>query len=159
MRGLRWIELLANTQSALCTGLPSSLRSVILVTRNACAPIMQRAPDLSGTYILESCCLYCLPPRKRDEIPIYHFKTVGNVWSDRRNHCRALAAYRHHLVRRYAHLNPSHLHDEIEKVAAFGKAVGQQAPKTELETWNSVTGEPVGEEPFVEKSAEFRFQR
>lgn len=54
------------------------------------------------------------------------------------------------LVRRYAHLSPSHLQDEIEKVAAFGKPVGQQGSKTEPKTGHAKPGEPVGEELSLE---------
>ena len=48
------------------------------------------------------------------------------------------------LVRRYAHLSPSHLQNEIEKVSVFVKVADQ--PTTE----HSEPGEPVGEEEPVE---------
>ena len=44
------------------------------------------------------------------------------------------------LVRRYAHLSPSHLQDEIEKVSAFGK-VGEQATAKKEEPVEVPTGE------------------
>jgi integrase len=49
------------------------------------------------------------------------------------------------LVRRYAHLSPSHLQNEIEKVSAFGKLAGRNEPIGEY----SKPREPVGEEEPV----------
>jgi len=49
------------------------------------------------------------------------------------------------LVRRYAHLSPSHLQHEIEKVSAFGKLAGRNEPIGEY----SKPGEPGGEEEPV----------
>lgn len=37
------------------------------------------------------------------------------------------------LVRRYAHLSPSHLQNELEKVAAFGKVTEQQPERTDAQ--------------------------
>lgn len=54
------------------------------------------------------------------------------------------------LVRRYAHLSPSHLQDEIEKVSAFGKVADQQTGRNEPTAEQSEPGEPVGEEEPVE---------
>ena len=54
------------------------------------------------------------------------------------------------LVRRYAHLSPSHLQNEVEKVAAFGKVVEQQSGRKEPIAEYSEPGEPVGEEEPVE---------
>ena len=50
------------------------------------------------------------------------------------------------LVRRYAHLSPSHLRDEIEKVSAFGKVADQQTERNEPTAKHSEPSEPVGEE-------------
>ena len=49
-------------------------------------------------------------------------------------------------VRRYAHLSPSHLQEEIEKVAAFGKPTDQQTTQHEPPAEHSIHREPVGEE-------------
>ena len=38
------------------------------------------------------------------------------------------------LVRRYAHLSPSHLQDEIEKVSTFGKVATELTMKNETPT-------------------------
>jgi integrase len=46
------------------------------------------------------------------------------------------------LVRRYAHLSPSHLHSAVETVAAYGKAT----PKTESISSGTVTGTGTSEE-------------
>ena len=54
------------------------------------------------------------------------------------------------LVRRYAHLSPSHLQNEVEKVAAFGKVTVQQTGRSEPTAEHSESGEPVGEEEPVE---------
>ena len=54
------------------------------------------------------------------------------------------------LVRRYAHLSPSHLQNEVEKVAAFGKVVALQIGKKDPATERSETGESVGGEEPVE---------
>ena len=48
------------------------------------------------------------------------------------------------LVRRYAHLSPSHLQNEVEKVAAFGKVAEQQRGRKEPIAEYSEPGEPVG---------------
>lgn len=49
------------------------------------------------------------------------------------------------LVRRYAHLSPSHLQEEIEKVAAFGKPTNQQTTQHESPVELSIHREMVGE--------------
>jgi len=54
------------------------------------------------------------------------------------------------LVRRYAHLSPSHLQNEVEKVAAFGKVADRQTGRNEPTAEQSEAGEPVGEEEPVE---------
>jgi integrase len=54
------------------------------------------------------------------------------------------------LVRRYAHLSPSHLQHEIEKVSAFGKIVDQQTGRTAPNGEPSEAGAPVGEGEPVE---------
>jgi integrase len=54
------------------------------------------------------------------------------------------------LVRRYAHLSPSHLQNEVEKVAAFGKVADQQKGRKELTADLSEPGEPVGDAQPVE---------
>jgi len=54
------------------------------------------------------------------------------------------------LVRRYAHLSPSHLQDEIEKISAFGKVADQQAGRSEPRAAQSEPRESVGEEEPVE---------
>ena len=53
-------------------------------------------------------------------------------------------------MRRYAHLSPSHLQNEVEKVAAFGKVAEQQRGRKEPIAEYSEPGEPVGEEEPVE---------
>lgn len=37
------------------------------------------------------------------------------------------------MVRRYAHLSPSHLQAEVEKVAAFGKELKVEEPKAKAD--------------------------
>ena len=54
------------------------------------------------------------------------------------------------LVRRYAHLSPSHLQNEVEKVAAFGKVADRQTGRNEPTAEQSEAGEPVGEEEPIE---------
>ncbi len=54
------------------------------------------------------------------------------------------------LVRRYAHLSPSHLQNEVEKVAAFGKVADRQTGRNEPTAEHSEVGKPVGEEEPVE---------
>jgi len=54
------------------------------------------------------------------------------------------------LVRRYAHLSLSHLQNEVEKVAAFGRVPGQQTARNEPIADHSEPSEPVGEEEPVE---------
>ena len=57
------------------------------------------------------------------------------------------------MVRRYAHLSPAHLQNEVEKVAAFGKVASQHAGRTEPTAEHSEPGESVGEEEPVESSS------
>ncbi|MCC2642871.1 MAG: integrase, partial [Nitrospira sp.] len=49
------------------------------------------------------------------------------------------------LVRRYAHLSPSHLQDEVEKVAAFGRVISREV-QNQLPTISvpTVTGTVTG---------------
>jgi len=54
------------------------------------------------------------------------------------------------LVRRYAHLSPSHLQDEIEKVLAFGKVGEQSTAKEERSAEGAKPTEVVGEQPSAE---------
>jgi integrase len=50
------------------------------------------------------------------------------------------------LVRRYAHLSPSHLQDEIEKVAAFGRMAVQPIEQSEPRAEDGEAGERGGEQ-------------
>ena len=54
------------------------------------------------------------------------------------------------LVRRYAHLSPSHLQNEVEKVSAFGKVADRQVGRNEPTAEHLEIGKPVGEEEPVE---------
>ena len=54
------------------------------------------------------------------------------------------------LVRRYAHLSPSHLHAAVETVAAYGKA----RPKPEPISSGTVTGTVTTESEFEEKGSQ-----
>ena len=54
------------------------------------------------------------------------------------------------LVRRYAHLSPSHLQNEVEKVAAFGRVADQQRGGNRPTAEHSEIGESVGDEEPVE---------
>ncbi|MGH7220556.1 MAG: hypothetical protein ACREI1_09520, partial [Nitrospiraceae bacterium] len=54
------------------------------------------------------------------------------------------------LVRRYAHLSPSHLHAAVETVAAYGKAT----PKTETISNGTVTGTGTRERESEEKGTQ-----
>jgi len=56
------------------------------------------------------------------------------------------------LVRRYAHLSPSHLQDEIEKVSAFGKVAMNRTMKNEPPTVEAKPAEAEGEAQPVEFS-------
>ena len=60
------------------------------------------------------------------------------------------------LVRRYAHLSPSHLQDEIEKVSAFGKVGERSTAKKEESAEGAKPTEAAGEEqPANVPTAEF----
>lgn len=54
------------------------------------------------------------------------------------------------LVKRYAHLSPSHLQNEVEKVAAFGKVATRQTARNEPAAERSEVGESVGDEESIE---------
>ena len=56
------------------------------------------------------------------------------------------------LVRRYAHLSPSHLQDEIEKVSMFGRVATEPTRKNETPTVEAKPAEAEGEEEPAEFS-------
>ena len=56
------------------------------------------------------------------------------------------------LVRRYAHLSPSHLQDEIEKVSAFGRVATEPTMKNEKPVVEAKPTEAEGEEKPTEFS-------